>query len=164
MYSICLLLLYSYSCDTLSARYSVKTPTNTLYLGCSYCTSLFMLNCLICSLTGDSRHSERATNEHTVSGGLGFGSFWLLKTGLGARLYDSAKKVSEQTSATRSPPSESRLLFWEVRQRGTGQFQERPTVVPTENEGAEEPICYLSGPSDAAVVVCRQVRFLGGLD
>lgn len=64
----------------------------------------------------------------------GFWASWLLRTGYGARLCGSAKKVSEPTSATCSSPSESRLPIWEVRGRDTGQFQESTVAISTETE------------------------------
>lgn len=72
--------------------------------------------------------------------------------GLGASLCGSAKKVSEPTSATCSPPSESRLPVWEVREKDTGQFQESIVAISSETEGVQEPICRLSVLSDASCV------------
>lgn len=70
----------------------------------------------------------------------GFWASWLLRMGLGARLCSSAKKVSEPTSATCFPPSESGLPAWEVRERDTGQFQETTVAISAETEGVQEPI------------------------
>lgn len=47
----------------------------------------------------------------------GFLASWLLREGLGASPCDSAKKVSKATSATCSPPSETTLPVWEVREK-----------------------------------------------
>lgn len=95
----------------------------------------------------------------------GFWASWLLRVGLGASLSDSAKKVSKPTPATCSPPSESTLPVWEVRERDTGQFQESIVDISTETEGVQEPICRLYAPvhDSLHVLHCLQTAGLSGL-
>lgn len=74
------------------------------------------------------------------------------QTALGARLSGSAKKVSEPTSATCSPPSDSRLPEREVSEGDAGRYQERTVAISTQAEGVQEATCWLAAPSDASCV------------
>lgn len=111
----------------------------------------------MCSLTGDPAHSERAANEHTVSEGLGilayenwFGSqaLRLCQEGVRADLSYMLPSIREQIT----------LLGGEA--EGLGAIPREAHIAPTDTEGAQGPICQWCG---VAVLVCRQVDFLGGL-
>lgn len=92
---------------------------------CILSVSVHVEPLLICSLTADLWQSQRDHRPTLCSGGGGwFGHLGFGEQDRGANLCGSAKKVSEATSATCSPPSESTLPVREVRERDTGQFQE----------------------------------------